>query len=647
MNLIINNEQVDLSEDEVLAMTYQVNDIAELKNRQASHSNQFRLKTTPKNIRLFGHSNILNSLSGIAYRKSSAIIIEDGLEIVSNGQAIVESIDENINVTIYAGIFDFFSRMGDASIRELDFSELDHVWTAEVAANSKDNTSGYIYALAQFGMVEETGYNYPINYSLPSVFVHTIINKIFSKHGFLKTGAVLQEPFFKKWAIPCNGDLKRDAKFIEDRSVYVGNTLFNYYTVGNSNQYHDRIRFDITNKGDFKQGSAQRYNAGTGGYTPDVPYIVDIEANIIFSVSVDDGKADLRVRLFKNNNEIGIGAHINQGDTDGDEITFYLTAVAENITISPGDEIWVDFLLDGEGDGFLDSYSYSWAVPEERNGFYTYFKVTPKEDFAPGSFLNLNQILPDIKQKDLVKFWAHYFGIIFQSDNYANSLDCRKFQEIADAVNVDFVDWSDKLDVSKPSSIEFRLEGYAQSNHFKYKETDSTKEVGRGTLHINDEALERETTVIEAPFDALLTQTKLLSGAKTNGLDLPIVNKWKDGGQQSIEPMIFSVDRVHIGTISYIDGVTAGYGFSNDTVPVANFQAMSFANAIRDNYQAYKRVLDHTKILNEYFNLSPIEISQLDFFKPVYVKKYSEFFYLNTVGNYVKGRSTKCTLVRL
>src|SRR5690606_17483322 len=119
---------IDLSVDQVLAMTYQVQDIGNIQFQKANFSNQFKIPKTKDNCRKFGFIDQVTSADMRPYRALPARIIQDGEEIVRNGVAQVLSVDDTINVVIYSGIKDFFETIGDAMLSDLDLSDLNHTW---------------------------------------------------------------------------------------------------------------------------------------------------------------------------------------------------------------------------------------------------------------------------------------------------------------------------------------------------------------------------------------------------------------------------------------------------------------------------------------------------------------------------------------
>lgn len=117
--IYIDNELVDTFTDTEVYITYQVNDIAELANRQADFTNRIRLPLTPKNRRIFGYAVSTSSESDRPYTQLPCRIVQDGIEIIANGTAEIEAAEDAFEVQVFSGIFNLFNAIGDARISEL------------------------------------------------------------------------------------------------------------------------------------------------------------------------------------------------------------------------------------------------------------------------------------------------------------------------------------------------------------------------------------------------------------------------------------------------------------------------------------------------------------------------------------------------
>jgi hypothetical protein len=54
LQLYINDQLVDLNDDSPIALTFQINNLAEVQNQQGNTSNQFKLPLTQRNRQILG-----------------------------------------------------------------------------------------------------------------------------------------------------------------------------------------------------------------------------------------------------------------------------------------------------------------------------------------------------------------------------------------------------------------------------------------------------------------------------------------------------------------------------------------------------------------------------------------------------------------
>src|SRR5437868_1055343 len=102
VQLILDGSEIDLGVDTRIALTMQINNIAEVADRQGNFSNTFKLPMTQGNRAVMEMCELIPSVTSKPYRKLSAKYIQSGLVLIRNGVAIVDSADEFYNVTVYS-----------------------------------------------------------------------------------------------------------------------------------------------------------------------------------------------------------------------------------------------------------------------------------------------------------------------------------------------------------------------------------------------------------------------------------------------------------------------------------------------------------------------------------------------------------------
>jgi len=109
IQLYINDQLVDLNDDSPVALTFQINNLAEVQNQQGNTSNQFKLPLTQRNRQVLGFPDDIAFTTNAPYQQYQAKLIQDGLEIIPYGIAELNSIEQNnANITVLSGNVDFF-----------------------------------------------------------------------------------------------------------------------------------------------------------------------------------------------------------------------------------------------------------------------------------------------------------------------------------------------------------------------------------------------------------------------------------------------------------------------------------------------------------------------------------------------------------
>ena len=176
LQLYINDQLVDLSDDSPLALTYQINNLAEVKNQQGNTSNQFKLPLTQRNRRILGFPDEVAFTDDKPYQQYQAKIIQDGLEIIPYGIGELNGIDQDTAaITILSGNVDFFDAidgkiydMGDATTtygKAQLFKPYEHTWDVANVVASQTKTDGWIWPVVDYGNLV---YNPCLLYTSPS-----------------------------------------------------------------------------------------------------------------------------------------------------------------------------------------------------------------------------------------------------------------------------------------------------------------------------------------------------------------------------------------------------------------------------------------------------------------------------------------------
>ena len=83
--------------------------------------------------------------------------------------------------------------------------------------------------------------------------------------------------------------------------------------------------------------------------------------------------------------------------------------------------------------------------------------------------------------------------------------------------------------------------------------------------------------------------------------------------------------------------------------PITDFTKVHWSELNEKYYQIWTEIFDEYKEMEMYFNLTLEDVVDFDFKRPVYIESElgSNLFYMNKISNYIEGKPTKCTLIKL
>lgn len=202
----VNGKRLDMYSNTNIKHTIQVNDIAEVKDRQASFTNSFNIPKTPNNIQLFSGLGIHSDSSRIPYEKPSCQVKIEGFDLIVKGWLNITDTNDDYKIYIYSGIIDFFKTIENKTIgKDLNFSEITpYKGITEITQSwSNENVK---YLLADYGGQTHytSGTETIINadFLVPSIRLKYVWDKIFAVFGYEYSGSIFEEEDFLNLWIP-------------------------------------------------------------------------------------------------------------------------------------------------------------------------------------------------------------------------------------------------------------------------------------------------------------------------------------------------------------------------------------------------------------------------------------------------------------
>lgn len=666
----INGRLIDMPNDSVLALSFAVNTLFDVKTAQGNISNRVNLPKTRNNLIALGFLDDLGvDLSQTIRKKNKCRYVVGGVEIIRSGSVEIGDITSTaIGIVFTSGNLEFFDLIDGGSIRDLNLAEYDHVYNFDIP-NSADNDEGYIYPVVNYGDLTNSSDFVNVLTMRPATFVRTIMNKIIEETGYtvddrISTDALAGDQYARMIMPFSNDDFvhgQRAVDAVADAELQAEATSdYNHsFLHGNAPVTFDA--FDTVIKDDTGAFSGQSIYTATKDFVAEIS--VTIPRADMMKIFIPFGQnKDLNSFDYNIVKTDGLGDHVlatnratipNYGADDTGPVYNYtqnaLNVNASNVKIKTGDIIKFQILVDNDfDDGGATVHLYA---PIDFN-----IKPSVGPIVFDTDVVQLEATLPDISKKDFLKGIANIFCTIIQTDNDNKIVSFVPFRQIPLATHK-AKDWSDKLVNTTGYTRNVTIGDYAQQNTADYKDDDAITDLkphyGQGIINIADENLDTiAKQLFELPFAASFEETVLLGVNAVDvhkieiqtDIDFTISTKpricmlqWHDRFlhfKSSDAPLYTYIRNEHNAFTYFKSNFTDGPGLMFDEILSRYF--IEFSALLNDQRKTTEQLI-----------LTANDISELDFFIPVFIRKYAAYFYISKISNYVAGRPCKVDLIKL
>jgi hypothetical protein len=680
LQLYLNDQLVDLSNDSPIALTFQINNLAEVQNQQGNTSNRFKLPLTQRNRQILGFPDDLAFTTNLSYQKYQAKIIQDGLEVIPYGIGELNGIDQDMaNITILSGNVDFFDAidgklyaMGDSTSvlsnygQNLLWKPFDHEWDLDNAANSQTKTDGWIYPVIDYGFMSED-FTAPIDVHNmhPGFFIKTAIGLLLQSSGYKAAGSLFGDPLYPLMIAQfSNGSFEHGADYqnqIDNNGCDAALASALKVSYNNPSEPGGTILFPtvISNVSGF-------YNPSTGVYT----------TNQINSVTIT---LSIPSFYFYGNYNGGYAANVDiiimytdpvNGDTPLAKCNFYLsgnptltrfgpyrhgytitpkTALSFQTELPANGKIRIAYRFNGYSQSNFTMAAGTELVIKSNNQLVLF-----------GQTVQCERIFPDISQKDLLKDTLQRFGIICQTDNTSKTISFNSFRDIVSNIPA-ANDWSSKC-LNQGKQVAFQLGNYAQLNYMQYQTDENILPLkyGWSQIRIADQTLPANATLFESAFGPSLNRP-YYGGTVAQ---VKMIDAASSSFSIGVAPRILIDQKLNIGalgkTVTFTDGngnnriindiISTPYFYKPDApIPETSYGQLSlmFDDLRKKYYPELEKILTQTKKVVRYILLTPRDILELNLLVPVYIRQDSAYYYINKIDAWRKGQPTKVELVKL
>ena len=641
------------------AMNYQINNLAELKDRNASYSQRISLPRTTHNEQAFQFSFVIGSSSYVPYMKFPCQLFYEGALISPAGAVlnIVDVSDTSIGVQILGAITDLFDTLNNTDAKDPGTGMFLLKWYTDTMGQSERYLSGpeeskvlyfWLYATLQKNpnmppiSTEAIQEVRELDKFYPHLNWYDLVTWIFDRAGYsLETDvdSVDRSEMFLPCTYPVLADNPNVPKasgtgWIRDTPPggLAGVTWQGSPGVTLRDPVAGRLTIDPI-PGEFS-------------------WMTLWDTTITFSFSwsntsaIQRGTVAVRVTHYKNDgtSAIVLTRSWSSGSSGSASVDIPMEA-GEHILVS-GSLVAGNFTTDQYDMRF--PVSITAPIPPE---------TSPGDRPYPGLTYDLLASTGFKSLGDIVKAFFQLFGLTIDVNPATKVARAYSVQEFYNRRSSSGKNWSDKLIKGKDTKLTFQLSSYAQSNEIKLEDNKDNNVTDSYKFSIPDVNLQPTKLLFQIGFLAGLNQT-LYDAGSTQRLhtlaNYPIwtINRGRmENGEMTettweynalSKPMV-----VHINKSDYLrPQVSVGYTLTPIRLYTAYFKNLNYY--VPKYYdKLINNILKRPKILQTQILLDSLDIQSLDLFNPIWLEEHGFWFYVSKINNFQAGKITKVDLIRM
>ena len=640
------------------AMNYQINNLAELKDRNASYSQRISLPRTTHNEQAFQFSFVVGSGSGVPYMKFPCQLFYEGALISPAGAVlnIVDVSDTSIGVQILGAIVDLFDTLNNTDAKDPGDGMFLLKWYTDTMGQTERYLSGpegvkvlyfWLYATLQknpnfppFAM-EAIRQVSELDKFYPHLNWYDLVTWIFDRAGYsLETDvdSVDRAEMFLPCTYPVLADNPKAPKasgigWIRNPSVgTTGVTWKGSPGVTLGDPVAGRLTIDP---------SPGAFNWMT---------LWDTTITFKFSWSNISAiqKCSVAVKVTHYKNDGTSAVVLTRSWSSGSS-----GSASVDIQMEAGEHILVSGILamavkpDNSFDLRFPVSITAPPVPE----------TSPGDKPQPGLTYDLLASTGFKSLGDIVKAFVQLFGLTVDVNPVTKVARAYSMQEFYNRRSSSGKNWSDKLIKGKDTKLTFQLSSYAQSNEMKLEDNKDNDVTDSYKFSIPDVNLQPTKLLFQIGFLAGLNQ-RLYDADITNAThtlaNYPIwtVNRGRmENGEMTETTWEYNVLSkpmvVHINKSDFMrPKVRVGHTLTQVRLYTAYFKNLKYY--VPKYYdKLINNILKRPKILQVQILLDSFDIQSLDLFNPIWLEEHGFWFYVSKINNFQAGKIPKVDLIRM
>lgn len=641
------------------AMNYQINNLAELKDRNASYSQRISLPRTTHNEQAFQFSFEVGSGSGVPYMRFPCQLFYEGALISPAGAVlnIVDVSDTSIGVQILGATVDLFDTLNNTDAKDPGDGMFLLKWYTDTMGQTERYLSGpgeakvlyfWLYATLQknpnlppFAM-EAIRQVSELDKFYPHLNWYDLVTWIFDRAGYsLETDV---DPVDRaEMFLPCTYPVLADNPKAPRAS---GIGWIRNPPVGTPTGVIWKGSPGVT----LNDPVSGRLTIGPGSGTFSWMTLWDTTITFRFSWSnisaIQKSSVSVKVTHYKNDGTSAVV--LTRSWSSGSSGN-----VSVDIQMEAGEHILVSgtlAIITNPGSSFDMRFPVSITAPPVP-------ETSPGDKPQPGLTYDLLASTGFKSLGDIVKAFAQLFGLTVDVNPVTKVARAYSIREFYNRQSSSGKNWSDKLIKGKDTKLTFQLSSYAQSNEIKLEDNKDNNVTDSYKFSISDVNLQPTKLLFQIGFLAGLNQS-LYDADTTNKIhtlaNYPIwtINRGRMENGKVTEttweynvlskPMVVRIDKsdymrpkVRVGhTTTQVRLYTAYFKNLKYYVP-------KYYGKLIDN------ILKRPKILQVQILLDSLDIQSLDLFNPIWLEEHGFWFYVSKINNFQAGKIPKVDLIRM
>lgn len=640
------------------AMNYQINNLAELKDRNASYSQRISLPRTTHNEQAFQFSFVVGSDSSVPYMKFPCQLFYEGALISPAGAVlnIVDVSDTSIGVQILGATIDLFDTLNNTDAKDPGDGMFLFKWYTDTMGQTERYLSGpekakvlyfWLYATLQKNPnfppidMEAISQVSELDKFYPHLNWYDLVTWIFDRAGYsLETDV---DPVDRaEMFLPCTYPVLADDPKAP-RASGIG-------WIRNPSMGTTGVTWKGSPGVTLRDPVAGRLSIDPAPGAFDWMTLWDTTITFRFSWSnistLEKSSVAVKVTHYKNDgtSAVVLTRSWSRGSSGNASVDIQMKA-GEHIRVFGALAMVVNPVT-----SFDMKFPVSITAPPVP-------ETSPGDKPQPGLTYDLLASTGFKSLGDIVKAFVQLFGLTVDVNPVTKVARAYSVREFYNRRSSSGKNWSDKLIKGKDTKLTFQLSSYAQSNEIKLEDNKDNNVTDSYKFSIPDVNLQPTKLLFQIGFLAGLNQ-RLHDSAITNTThtlaNYPIwtINRGRmENGEMTettweynvlSKPMVVCIDKSDFMRPK----VQVGLALTQVRLYTAYFKRLRYY--VPKYYdKLILNILKRPKILQAQILLDPLDIQSLDLFNPIWLEEHGFWFYVSKINNFQAGKIPKVDLIRM